>query len=254
MSGLRVHARGLSKRFGVVRALQGLDLTISPGDSLAVLGPNGAGKSTLLQLLAGLSRPTEGKLSAEPEDGPALTRDALRGRVGYLGHATLLYAELSARENLAFAARLDGVTGATARIDELLGETGLTHVADRRTGDFSRGMAQRLAIGRALVHDPELLLLDEPFTGLDERAAERLAALLARLSGEGRTVVTVTHDLARAAQISTRAIVLSRGQLIETCEGPDLDRDGLSVALRRALESDAEGAGASGAGTAGGAE
>jgi ABC-type multidrug transport system ATPase subunit len=142
-----------------------------------------------------------------------LTRDALRGEVGYVGHATLVYGDLTARENLVFAARLHGVIPGRDRIDAILTDVGLHDVADRRAGTFSRGMAQRLSIARAVVHDPQILLLDEPFTGLDETSAGRLSSQLSTLREGGRTLILVTHDPRRAVEISERAFILHRGEI-----------------------------------------
>ncbi|MDJ0852614.1 MAG: heme ABC exporter ATP-binding protein CcmA [Myxococcota bacterium] len=217
MNGAAIAARGLAKRFGPAVALAGLDLDLSPGQVLAVLGPNGAGKSTLLRLLAGLARPSGGSLTLD--GGRAHGRQA-RARVGYVGHATLLYPALTARENLVFTARMYGVRDPGSRAAVLLDEQGLAHVADRPVAGFSRGMAQRVAIARGLVHDPGVVLLDEPFTGLDRRAAERLLERLLALRGAGRTLVLATHDLAAAARLADRALVLARGQVVHRCEGP----------------------------------
>ena len=216
MSRTLIAARALEKRFGRAAALRGIDLEVAPGESLAVLGPNGAGKSTLLRLVAGLARPSAGTLCVA---GLPATRREARARIGYVGHATLLYPSLTARENLIFAGRLHGVPQPDARADALLEAEGLSGVADRPAGDFSRGMAQRLSIARGLAHDPEIVLLDEPFTGLDRRSADRLAARLTLLHQEGRTVVVVTHDLPRALHVAGRAIVLSSGRLALATEG-----------------------------------
>lgn len=210
MSILALRARGLEKRFGHTAALRGIDLELASGRSLAVLGPNGAGKSTLLRLLAGLARPSAGTLEVAGE--PAGQRGT-RARVGYVGHATLLYPALTARENLIFAARLQNLASPAERADALLAEEGLEAAAHRRAGDFSRGMAQRLSIARGLVHDPPLVLLDEPFTGLDRGSAERLISRLTRLREEGRSIVLVSHDVARAAAVADEAIVLARGRI-----------------------------------------
>jgi heme exporter protein A len=214
VSRVRLEAAGLEKRFGRVAALRGVDFEIAHGDSVSILGANGAGKSTLLRILSGLSRPSGGRFEALREgDTAPLTRDALRREVGYVGHATLVYGELSARENLRFAARLHGRSLDGAAIEALLGDVGLLEVADRRAGTFSRGMAQRLSIARAIAHDPQLLLLDEPFTGLDETSAARLSSQLATLREGGRTLVVVTHDPQRAIELSDRALVLHRGTI-----------------------------------------
>ncbi|RIL05552.1 MAG: hypothetical protein DCC71_10035 [Proteobacteria bacterium] len=203
-----VAATGLEKRFGPIVALADLDLAVERGAVQAVLGPNGAGKSTLLRILAGLARPTRGDVRYA---GGADRRHARR-LVGYIGHATFLYPALTARENLRFAARLYGVAEEPARTRELLAELDLEAVADRPAGSFSRGLAQRLAIARALVHDPALVLLDEPFTGLDPVSADRLAARIERLRDAGRALVLVTHDLARAAALADRILLLAGGR------------------------------------------
>ena len=205
----QLRARGLSKRFGPHQALAPLDLALEAGEALAVLGPNGAGKSTLLRLLAGLARPSAGSL----EIGDATAgRMARRRAIGLVGHATFLYPTLTARENLVLTARLFGLDAPAERAARMLREERLDAVAERRVGALSRGQAQRVAIARALIHDPALLLLDEPWTGLDPRAAGRLSERLAGLHRAGRTLVVVTHDLARIAGLATRGLVLVRGR------------------------------------------
>ncbi|MCC6641813.1 MAG: ABC transporter ATP-binding protein [Deltaproteobacteria bacterium] len=228
-----VRARGLGKRFGPVVALDAVDLDVPAGATLAVLGPNGAGKSTLLRLLAGLARPSLGSLCVGSQRE---SRPAARGRVGYVGHATFLYPALSARENLVFAARLYGVADPAARAGALLAANGLTSVADRRAGSFSRGMAQRLAIARGLVHDPAVVLLDEPFAGLDRTSAARLADALRRLHAEGRTLVLVTHELGVASALADLAIVLERGRIVHRAAGAELEAATLDAAYARAVE------------------
>jgi heme exporter protein A len=165
-------------------------------------------------------RPTAGSLRVA---GHRAGSRRARARVGWIGHATSLYPALTARENLQFAARLQGVRDPAARASELLAEAGLERAADRTAGAFSRGMAQRLSIARGLVHDPEVVLLDEPFTGLDRRAAERLAERLAGLRRSGRTLLLVTHDAQRAARVADTAIVLADGRVVKRLAGPDLD-------------------------------
>ena len=220
MTDAAITAEGLEKRFGHAVALRDVDLEIPAGASLAVLGPNGAGKTTLLRLMAGLARPTAGSLRVA---GHRAGARRARARVGWIGPATSIYSALTARENLHFAARLHGVSDAAARVDELLAEAGLERAADRTAGAFSRGMAQRLSIARGLVHDPEVVLLDEPFTGLDRRAAESLAERLAGLHRSGRTLVLVTHDAQRAAQVADTAIVLANGCVVRRLGGSGLD-------------------------------
>ena len=190
-------------------ALRGVEFEVPAGRLLAVVGPNGAGTSTLLRVLSGLARPSAGSVRV----GRGEDRRHARGRVGYIGHATLLYPALTARENLLFAARLYGVRDAHARAAALLEEQDLEPLSDQPAGTFSRGLAQRLAIARALVHDPEVVLLDEPFTGLDPVSADRLAGRLRALRASGRAVVLVTHDLTQAAALGDRALLLVRGQV-----------------------------------------
>jgi ABC-type multidrug transport system ATPase subunit len=229
-----IAARGLEKRFGPVAALRGIDLEVPAATTLAVLGPNGAGKSTLLRLAAGLTRPTAGTLCVGDtrED-----RRRARGRVGYLAHASFLYAALTARENLVFAARLYGVPEPRRRAEELLEEQGLAAVAERPAGSFSRGMAQRLAIARGLIHDPSIVLLDEPYTGLDRAAANALTERLRELRAAGRTLVLVTHELSRACELADRAVVLARGRVVHAVEGPGLTPAVLEQAYLASVES-----------------
>ena len=246
MNPVRLRGEGVQKRYGRVSALRGIDFEIAGGESVAILGSNGAGKSSLLKVLSGLSRPSGGSFVAS-EDGAAteLRREELRARIGYVGHATLLYGELSARENLVFAARLHGEHPSREALDGILEEFDLADVAERRADTFSRGMAQRLAIARAIVHAPPFLLLDEPFTGLDEASAERLQArLLAQrenTGGTARSLVVVTHDPRRAVALSDRALVLHRGNVRakpargEDAFSPDALRETL-VALARGTE------------------
>jgi len=232
MSAAVVRAVGLTKRFGPLAALAPLDLTLSPGETLALLGPNGAGKSTLLRLLAGLARPSAGALTVGPDGA---TRPARRAAVGLVAHATFLYPQLTARENLALAAKLYAVPLPDARAAALIEAHELSPVAERAAGELSRGWAQRVAIARALVHEPKLLLLDEPFTGLDPRAAERLAERLAAQRGGERAAVLVTHELARAVQLATRALVLVRGRARALAPGALASVAALESAYREAV-------------------
>jgi heme exporter protein A len=235
--GAVVEATALVKRFGALRALDGVDLSVPAGRVLAVVGPNGAGKSTLLRLLAGLARPSAGRLRVGTR--PGSDRRRARGAVGYIAHATFLYPALSARENLLFAARLHGLADPGARASALLAEHGLAAIADRPAGAFSRGQAQRLAIARGLVHDPEVVLLDEPFTGLDPTSAERLGARVRALAGEGRAVVLVTHDLAQAAALGDAVLLLVRGRIAFDSGGAPADPAAIARAWRAAGPADA---------------
>jgi len=216
-----VSIRGLERRFGAVPVLRRIDLTVARGECLALFGANGAGKSTLLRTLAGLLRADAGSVELF---GLALPADsALRRRIGYLGHDAFLYRDLDATENLAYYGRLFGVRDAS-RAATLLAEVGLERVASRRVGTFSRGMLQRLGLARALLHEPELLLLDEPLTGLDPEGAEVLSRILARLRTDQVTVLMATHDIARALESASRAVILGRGRVRwDSGDGPPPD-------------------------------
>ena len=200
---------GLSRRFGEREALDDVSLTLDPGRTLVVFGANGAGKSTLLRVLATLLRPSSGTATVFGHD---VVKDgwAVRGRIGFLGHQALCYEDLTARENLTYHARLHGLTHPQERIDELLAATGLAGRADDRAATFSRGMLQRLAVCRAVLHDPELLLLDEPRSGLDPAAAEVVEPLIGRESG--RTRVVASHDPAGGLQEADLALGLRDGR------------------------------------------
>jgi ABC-type multidrug transport system ATPase subunit len=226
-----VAVRGLEKRFGPVRALRGVDLEAGEGSLVAVLGPNGAGKSTLLRCLAGLALPSAGSIEIR---GERAERGRLRARVGLVAHATFLYGELSVRENLVFAARLHGVADPRGRAEALLAEDALGEWAERRAATLSRGLAQRAALARARAHDPPLLLLDEPFTGLDPRSAERLAARLRALRERGRTILLVSHDLARVAELADQAVVLRGGRVAGRASAAPLDPARLAEAAGEA--------------------
>ena len=198
---------GLERRYGERVALAGVSVRVKEGQTLAVLGGNGAGKTTLLRVLAGLLRPHGGRarvLGAELPD----ERWKLPGSIGYLGHEPLLYRELSGRENLAYHARLHGV--APARVDALLDAVGMARRAGDPVRELSRGMVQRLAVARAVLHEPALLLLDEPRANLDPAAAERLEPLIGRASG--RTRVLVSHDVEGTLAESDVILRLKRGR------------------------------------------
>jgi heme exporter protein A len=205
-----VELRSCSKRFGERVALRRVTLAVASGETVVLLGANGSGKSTLLRLVAGLSWPTAGEALI---DGVQATRLATRSRgaLGYLGHRTQSWRGLTARENLAVLARLHGLNGAT--VLESLAAVGLADRADDRVDGFSRGMLQRLAIGRAVLHDPTLVLADEPTTGLDGDGLGMLDALLAARRGRA-TVLVATHDEAFAARHADRVVRLQAGELV----------------------------------------
>lgn len=212
MDSRRVETRGLSRRYGRQRALMDVSLTCGGGEALALVGPNGAGKSTLLGLLSTLARPTAGEILYDGRAAGAWG-PALRKRIGVLGHDVALYPELSARENLIFFGKLFGVADLDAAVPRALQLSGLEARADTPVSTFSRGMRQRLAIERALLHAPDILLFDEPFTGLDESAAEALIARLNRVREAGAAIVFSSHDFEYAERVATRVAVLDNGRL-----------------------------------------
>ena len=206
-------ARGLSRVFGRRRVLRDIDLTLDPGEALAVAGPNGAGKSTLLRLLAGLMRPSAGEVRVlgrpvRGNDGEA------RRTVGLLSHQTLLYDDLTLLENLTFTARLYGIAHARDTAMAALEQAGLAARADELPRRLSRGLLQRAAIARALLHRPRLLLLDEPFTALDAASADRLRGELRAAVESGLGLVLVTHHLAEVWGVATRIAVLVEGRWV----------------------------------------
>ena len=217
-----VLTQGLRRSFGDRPALDGIDLRLPAGETLLVLGPNGAGKTTLLRVLSTLLRPNAGRATVL---GCALPGEAwrLRGRIGYLGHEPLLYRELSGRENLRFHARLHGIAAeaAEARIETLLVGMGIERRADERTSQLSAGMRQRLAICRCILHEPELLLLDEPEAHLDSEGRE----LAQRLLGDRgrRSTVIATHEPERALPRADQALVLGHGGVpVRACSAAEL--------------------------------
>lgn len=209
--GPLVEARGLTRSYGAVRALRGIDLTLAAGDVLLVLGPNGAGKSTLLRTLAGLLRPQSGTVLVGGRPLSGDDHDARRP-IGLLSHQSLLYDELTLAENLLFTARLYDLPDARRRVDSALEAQGLLSRKDDRPRNLSRGMQQRAAIARALLHEPRLLLLDEPFTGLDAVAGDRLRELLNAHRSTERAMVIVTHHAGEAWDLATRVGVLVGGR------------------------------------------
>jgi heme exporter protein A len=202
----------VSRTFGRRRALSRVSLAAEAGTITALLGHNGAGKSTLLSIAATLPRPTSGQVRYGDQLGTS-GGTALRARIGMLGHDLYLYPELSAAENLRFFARIYALGDAERRVARGLELAGLTDRADDPVAGFSRGMRQRLALERALIHDPRLLLLDEPFTGLDEAARETLRTRLRAAREGGTIVVLTTHDIAAIANLSDRSLTLVEGRL-----------------------------------------
>lgn len=214
--------------------LRGLDFNVRPGEFVALLGPNGAGKTTFLRILASLSRPSLGEVNVA---GYRLPNQAaqVRARLGVVSHMPLLYADLTAEENLDFYARMYGITNYQLRITEVLQMVGLESRRRDLVRTFSRGMQQRLAIGRAILHDPHVVLFDEPYTGLDQDASSMLDEVLKSVAAQGRTVVMTSHDLARAEELATRFDVLSRGVIVASASRESLGRANLLTFYKQAL-------------------
>ena len=228
-----ITVKKLVKRFGLRAILRGLDFEVQPGEFVALLGPNGAGKTTFLRILASLSRPSLGEVKVA---GYRLPQDAaqVRARLGVVSHLPLLYGDLTAEENLRFYARMYNITNYESRITEVLEMVGLENRRDLvRT--FSRGMQQRLAIGRAVLHDPDVMLFDEPYTGLDQDASSMLDGVLKTVAAQGRTVVMTSHDLARAEDLATRFDVLSRGVIAASVTHQHLKKSNLLAFYKQAL-------------------
>jgi len=216
----QVRVAGVAKRYGHQRALGSVDLELRRGSLTALLGPNGAGKTTLLGILSTLIRPSAGEVRYLDGDAVRAADDRLRREIGVLAHASLCYGELSGLENLRFFAGLYDVP--EARVAELLDQVGLEPKArERPARTYSRGMMQRLALARALLASPSLLLLDEPFTGLDRGGAMALGASLAASKTAGAMVLVVTHDLEAIGGLADHVVVLRRGQLVHEDRRPE---------------------------------
>lgn len=226
-----IEVRKLTKAFGHQAALRGVDLNVDEGEFLALFGPNGAGKTTLIRVVSSLTRPTAGTVRIRGEDlGKAGT--SLRKHIGLISHNPLLYGDLTPDENLRFFARMYDLPDAAARIDAVLDQVGL--VARRRdpVRTFSRGMVQRLAIARAILHDPAIMLLDEPYTGLDLQAADMLRAVLEDLAASNRTVILTTHNLEQGLEMCDRAAILNRGRVAWEGARAGLDLEGMKELYR----------------------
>jgi heme exporter protein A len=224
----------LVKRFGLKMILRGLDFEVQPGEFVALLGPNGAGKTTFLRILASLSRPSLGDVRVA---GYRLPDEAaqVRARLGVVSHLPLLYGDLTAEENLRFYGRMYNLPDLEARMTEVLEMVGLENRRKDLVRTFSRGMQQRLAIGRAVLHDPDVMLFDEPYTGLDQDASAMLDDVLKTVAAQGRTVVMTSHDLARAEELATRFDVLSRGVIVASVTHKQLRKTNLLEFYKQAV-------------------
>ena len=214
--------RAVSKTFVTKPVLRGIDLVVPAGAAVCLCGINGAGKSTLLRVIAGLLRPNGGSIAIQ---GHEIDREPQKSRrlLGMISHASMAYPELTVRENLIFAARLYGVDRRAERIEEMLTGTGLTSYRHDRAGILSRGLLQRLAIARALLHRPAVLLADEPFTGLDAGATEDVCTIFDRFIADGGTILMTTHDLRLGLRCCRRVAVLDRGVLVLDAGKEEID-------------------------------
>lgn len=229
-----ITVKKLVKRFGLKTVLRGLDFEVQPGEFVALLGPNGAGKTTFLRILASLSRPSLGNVTVAGHQLPHEAA-AVRARLGVVSHLPLLYGDLTAEENLRFYARMYGIANYHLRITEVLEMVGLEHRRRDLVRTFSRGMQQRLAIGRAVLHDPDVILFDEPYTGLDQDASSMLDEVLKTVAARGRTVVMTSHDLVRAEDLATRFDILSRGVIAASTARDGLQNTNLLAFYRESL-------------------
>ena len=204
--------RDVSKQFGVLRALTGVSLRLPPGDSILLYGPNGAGKTTLLRILSTLARPSEGNVLYDGAEIHARP-EAAKAAIGFVSHTTFLYGELTARENLEFMGKLFGLDTLRYRISEVLERFRLRERAETPVRELSRGYQQRVSLARAFLHDPQFVLLDEPFTGLDAASTESLSELMGNLPSQGKTVVFSTHDFEQGKAIARRLVALETGRI-----------------------------------------
>ena len=231
-----IEVKKLVKRFGLKTILRGLDFSVEPGEFVALLGPNGAGKTTFLRILSSLSRQSLGDVKVAGYHLPDQAAQ-VRAKLGVVSHLPLLYPDLTAEENLRFYGRMYGIGDREARITEVLKMVDLENRRKDLVRTFSRGMQQRLAIGRAVIHDPEVMLFDEPYTGLDQDASEMLDDVLRSVAAKGRTVVMTSHDLARAEDLATRFDILSRGVITASISKKELMQTNLLTFYKQSLET-----------------
>ena len=229
-----IEVEGLVKRFGRRQALKGVSLRVARAECLALVGPNGAGKSTLLRVVAGLAKPDAGSVTVDGADLSAVPND-VRRRIGFLSHQPLVYADLTGEANLTFYARMYDVPDVKMRVTELLRRVGLASRRDDAVRTYSRGMRQRLAIARILLHDPEVLLLDEPYTGLDNAAAGMLDQVIQGAVERARTILLTTHNLELGLGVSQSAMILVDGRITLRMNGDNMDPDAFRKEYARQL-------------------
>jgi len=230
-----IKAEGLTKTIGHKQILRGIDLHIPEGRFVTVFGPNGAGKSTLLKTLALISKPTSGNILINGLD-IRKNADVIRQQIGVISHQTFLYDNLTARENLSFYGQMYRVPQLKDRIFDVLSEVGLEISLNEPVRTFSRGMQQRLAIARAILHDPALLFLDEPYTGLDPHAIQILNSVLRRLNLDRRTVFLITHNFEEGFEMSDRVLFVVKGRIVYDGQKQELKKDELRNLYLRKVE------------------
>ena len=225
----------LTRAFGSRLAVAGVTFSLAAGECLALFGPNGAGKTTLLRVLAGLLKPTSGmaRISGITLPGGAQARQ----RVGLISHHTMLYDALSPRENVSFAARLYGIRQPRARVEDALQRMSMLERADTPVRSLSRGMQQRVSIARAMVHSPQIVLADEPYSGLDDSGARALTMLLRELLAAGTSIIIVTHNLLEGLSLATYAAIMERGKFARYDDAARLDVGSYNALYRETLSA-----------------
>ncbi len=220
-----IQAEGLKKSFGNFDALRGVDLHVKRGEFMTLFGPNGAGKTTLIKLLATLTSPTSGTLSVYGYD---VRKDVnnIRSGIGVISHDPYLYDNLSAFENIKFFGTLYGLDDVDNRARSVIKQVGLERRMNDLVRTFSRGMKQRLTVARAIVHEPKILLLDEPYTGLDQHGAQIFGEMLSDLKSQRRTILMTTHNIEEGLDLSDRIGILAKGKIVLDCSKTDIQRSG----------------------------
>ena len=221
-----IKALGISKTIGQKTILQNIDLHIKSGEFVTVFGPNGAGKSSLLKILTLVSKPSKGQVFIKGKNASA-NPEEFRKMIGVISHQTFLNENLTAKENLIFYGRMYGVTDLNNRIYDVLSEVGLEFSLNEPVRTFSRGMQQRLAIARAILHNPSVLFLDEPYTGLDPHAIQILNNVLANLNANNRTVFLITHNFEEGVTLSDRILFVVKGKIVYDGKKTSLNREEL---------------------------
>ncbi|MBL7093523.1 heme ABC exporter ATP-binding protein CcmA [candidate division KSB1 bacterium] len=227
-----IKINNITKSFGNFFALRGIDLQIHSGEFWIIVGPNGAGKTTLLKILSTLSKPTEGKI----EIGRNISDQSgieLRSQIGFIGHQSFLYGNLSAEENLTFYARMYGLKNEKNIIHAKLTQVGLYDRRDDLVRNFSRGMQQRLTIARALLPDPKIILLDEPFSGLDQQGIDLFSSLLTSLITPERIILMTTHNLYLGWELATHYAILAKGKIVEKNSRGDMNFENFKILYRK---------------------